>query len=131
MDIKIENLSKNYGAQKAVNNISFNVKTGEILGFLGPNGAGKTTTMKMITNYIAVDEGDITIDGKSVKSNGDQLRRHIGYLPEHNPLYLDMTVIDYLNFAAALQGVPSHLIPSRIREMVGVCGINKEKQTIS
>lgn len=127
MDIKIENLTKNYGPQKAVDNISFEVKTGEILGFLGPNGAGKTTTMKMITNYIAVDNGDITIGGDSVRSNGDRLRKHIGYLPEHNPLYLDMAVLDYLEFSAALQGFPGHEIPSRVKEMVRLCGLNAEK----
>lgn len=127
MDVKIENLSKNYGTQIAVDNISFNVKTGEILGFLGPNGAGKTTTMKMITNYIALDKGDVSIGGKSVQSHGAELRSHIGYLPEHNPLYLDMTVIDYLKFSATLQGVPNHLVLGRIKEMVGVCGLNKEK----
>ena len=127
MDIRIENLSKHYGPQKAVNDISFDVKTGEILGFLGPNGAGKTTTMKMITNYIAVDGGDIMIGGKSIKKQGDSLRRHIGYLPEHNPLYHDMPVIDYLEFSAALQGVPNHQMPARIREMVKVCGLNAEK----
>ncbi|HHL52839.1 MAG TPA: ATP-binding cassette domain-containing protein, partial [Flammeovirgaceae bacterium] len=104
MDIKIENLSKLYGAQRAVDNISFEVKTGEVLGFLGPNGAGKTTTMKMITNYLAIDRGDILIGGKSIKQAGDELRRHIGYLPEHNPLYNDMPVLDYLEFAAGIQG---------------------------
>lgn len=127
MDIKIENLTKTYGPQRAVDDISFEVKTGEILGFLGPNGAGKTTTMKMITSYIAVDHGDIKIGGDSVRSEGDTLRRHIGYLPEHNPLYLDMPVIDYLEFSAALQGVPNHLIPARVKEMVKLCGLNAEK----
>lgn len=127
MDIKIDNLTKNYGPQKAVDNISFEVKTGEILGFLGPNGAGKTTTMKMITNYIAVDNGDITIGGDSVRSSGDSLRKHIGYLPEHNPLYLDMAVLDYLEFSAALQGVPAHQTPVRVKEMVKLCGLNAEK----
>lgn len=127
MDIKIDNLTKNYGPQKAVDNISFEVKTGEILGFLGPNGAGKTTTMKMITNYIAVDKGDITIGGGSVRSGGEKLRQHIGYLPEHNPLYLDMAVLDYLEFSAALQGVPGHQIPERVKEMVKLCGLNAEK----
>lgn len=127
MDIKIEKLSKNYGSQKAVDNISFDVQTGEILGFLGPNGAGKTTTMKMITNYIAIDEGNVWIDGQSVKSSDDSIKRHIGYLPEHNPLYLDMPVIDYLQFSAALQGVSQSDIPTRVKEMVGVCGLDQEK----
>ena len=127
MDIKIENLTKTYGPQKAVDNISFEVKTGEILGFLGPNGAGKTTTMKMITNYIALDHGDVKIGGNSVRKEGDDLRRHIGYLPEHNPLYLEMPVLDYLEFSAALQGVPKHLTKARIGEMVKLCGLNAEK----
>lgn len=127
MDIKIESLTKTYGPQKAVDEISFEVKTGEILGFLGPNGAGKTTTMKMITNYIAIDRGDVSIGGKSIKNQGDDLRKHIGYLPEHNPLYLEMPVIDYLEFSAGLQGVPNHMIPARVKEMVKLCGLNAEK----
>ena len=127
MDIKIENLTKNYGPQVAVDDISFEVKAGEILGFLGPNGAGKTTTMKMITNYIAIDHGDILLGGKSILNEGDTLRRHIGYLPEHNPLYHDMPVIDYLKFSAALQGVNKSEITDRIKEMVKICGLNAEK----
>ncbi len=127
MDIKIQNLTKKYGVQKAVDDISFSVNTGEILGFLGPNGAGKTTTMKMITNYIAIGEGDIFIGGKSVKEEPDEIKKHIGYLPENNPLYLDMPVIDYLEFCAALQGVPKQTIPERIKEMVIKCGLNAEK----
>lgn len=127
MDISIENLSKKYGTQKAVDDISFKVKTGEILGFLGPNGAGKTTTMKMITGYIAIGDGDINIGGMSVKEDPDKIKRYIGYLPEHNPLYLDMPVIDYLDFCAALQGVPKKQIPGKIREMVRLCGLDAEK----
>lgn len=127
MDIKIQNLTKKYGVQKAVDDISFTVKTGEILGFLGPNGAGKTTTMKMITNYIAIGEGNIFIGGKSVKEEPDEIKKHIGYLPENNPLYLDMSMIDYLEFCAALQGVPKQEIPERIRDMVVKCGLNAEK----
>lgn len=127
MDIQIDNLTKRYGAQKAVDSISFHVKGGEILGFLGPNGAGKTTTMKMITNYINIEEGDILIGGKSVKANTDELKKYIGYLPEHNPLYHEMPVIDYLKFCAALQNVPKSKIEERVREMVKVCGLNAEK----
>lgn len=125
MDIQIQHLSKSYGFQKAVDNISFAVKTGEVLGFLGPNGAGKTTTMKMITNYINIEDGDILIGGQSVKT-GDR-RKHIGYLPENNPLYLDMPVIDYLAFCANLQGVPKGKVNDRIREMVRLCGLDVEK----
>lgn len=127
MDIKIENLSKQYGSQRAVDHISFDVKPGEILGFLGPNGAGKSTTMKMITGYIGIGEGDIFLGGKSVKTMGDDQKKHIGYLPEHNPLYLDMPVIDYLQFCAELQGVEKSRIPERIKSMVKVCGLNAEK----
>lgn len=127
MNIKIHNLTKKYGAQKAVDNISFQVQTGEILGFLGPNGAGKSTTMKMITSYLPTEMGDILIGGKSVKTHAAELKKHIGYLPEHNPLYLDMPVMDYLAFCAALQGVAKNTIPARVREMVSVCGLNREK----
>ncbi len=127
MDVAIQNLSKSYGPQRAVDQISFVAKKGEILGFLGPNGAGKTTTMKMITNYIAIESGDIQLGGKSVKTHADELKRSIGYLPEHNPLYLEMPVIDYLAYCAALQGIPSKDIPARIREMIRICGLNQEK----
>lgn len=127
MDIKIESLTKRYGPQTAVDEISFEVKTGEILGFLGPNGAGKTTTMKMITNYINIDGGDISIGGKSVRDHADTLKKHIGYLPEHNPLYLEMPVMDYLSFCASLQGLSKAAIPERVKEMVRLCGLNREK----
>jgi ABC-2 type transport system ATP-binding protein len=127
MDVKIENLSKRYGPQKAVDQISFGVKTGEILGFLGPNGAGKSTTMKMITGYLGIGEGDVFIGEKSVKQSGDEIKKHIGYLPENNPLYLDMPVIDYLNFCAALQGVVKVKISERSKKMIRVCGLNAEK----
>lgn len=121
MDVKIQDLSKSYGFQKAVDGISFEVKTGEILDFLGPNGACKTTTMKMITDYIAMDSGDISLGGKSIRRH--DLKRHIGYLPEHNPLYLEMPVMDYLAFCAALQGLPSTQVHPRVVEMVRICGL--------
>jgi ABC-2 type transport system ATP-binding protein len=127
MNINIENLTKRYGPQRAVDGLSFEVRTGEILGFLGPNGAGKSTTMKMITGYLGIGEGQIRVGDKSVAEHGDDLKKYIGYLPENNPLYLDMPVIDYLGFCAALQGVEKSLIPTRIREMVRVCGLNAEK----
>lgn len=125
MDIRIQHLTKRYGAQTAVNNIDFEVKTGEILGFLGPNGAGKTTTMKMIAGYLSPDAGDIQIGGQSILEH--DMRRHIGYLPENNPLYLDMPVMDYLEYCAALHGVPRAETPARIRKMVALCGLNVEK----
>ncbi|MBY0435812.1 MAG: ATP-binding cassette domain-containing protein [Cyclobacteriaceae bacterium] len=127
MNIQIENLTKQYGYQKAVDNISFEVKPGEVLGFLGPNGAGKSTTMKMITGYLSIGEGDVRLGGKSVRDHSDDLKKHIGYLPENNPLYLDMPVIDYLEFCAALQGMTKSNIGKRVREMVSVCGLNAEK----
>ncbi|MGD0583178.1 MAG: ATP-binding cassette domain-containing protein [Bacteroidales bacterium] len=127
MDIIIENLTKKYGNQKAVDNISFKVATGEILGFLGPNGAGKTTTMKIITSYIAADEGEIYIGGKSLSDNYYELKKHIGYLSENNPLYHDMFVIDFLNFCARIQGIEKRNIPGRVAEMIQTTGLNKEK----
>lgn len=111
--------------QKAVDDISFDVKPGEILGFLGPNGAGKTTTMKIITDFIEADSGEVLIGGRSVKE--EQLHRHIGYLPEHNPLYEEMPVINFLEFCGALHGLDKSKIPARIREMVRVCGLDLEK----
>jgi len=125
MDISVRNLTKSYGFQKAVDSISFEVKTGEILGFLGPNGAGKTTTMKMITNYIEPDRGDVLIGGQSVETG--VMKSRIGYLPESNPLYLDMAVLDYLEFCAALQGVAKSRVGERVRDMVRVCGLDVEK----
>lgn len=125
MDIRIDRLTKSYGVQKAVDDISFRVEPGEIVGFLGPNGAGKTTTMKMITDYLAMDEGEILIGGKSIKDAN--MRRHIGYLPENNPLYEEMPVLDYLYFCAELHGLHQDQIPPRIRDMVRICGLDPEK----
>ena len=127
MDIVIENLTKKYGNQKAVDNISLKVATGEILGFLGPNGAGKTTTMKIITNFIAADEGKIYIGGKSLTDNPYEIKKHIGYLSENNPLYQDMPVIDFLNFCACIQGIEKSRIPARVTEMIKTTGLNREK----
>lgn len=127
MDIRIENLSKHYGQQKAVDSISFEVKPGEVLGFLGPNGAGKSTTMRMITGYLSIGAGDVLVGGKSVHEHSEDLKRHIGYLPENNPLYYDMPVIDYLKFCGALQGMKNAAVEKRLREMVSVCGLNAEK----
>ena len=126
MDLKINGLSKHFGLQKAVDNISFEVRSGEIVGFLGPNGAGKTTTMKMLTQYIEPDHGEIWYGSSRSADNAD-IRRQIGYLPEHNPLYEEMPVLDYLAFCAALQGVAQADIPARIREMVRKCGLDEEK----
>ena len=127
MDIVIENLTKRYGNQKAVDNISLKVVTGEILGFLGPNGAGKTTTLKIITSFIAADEGKVYIGGKLLTDNYYELKKHIGYLSENNPLYHDMPVIDFLNFCAKIQGIEKSRIPDRVTEMIRVTGLKREK----
>lgn len=103
--IEIKNLTKRYGAKKAVDNISFTVKRGEILGFLGPNGAGKTTTMNIITGYNSSTEGTVTVDGFDVVENPMECKKRIGYLPEQPPLYMDMTVMEYLNFVYDIKGV--------------------------
>jgi ABC-2 type transport system ATP-binding protein len=127
MTISVQNLSKAYGVQKAVDNISFEVKTGEVVGFLGPNGAGKSTTMRIITCYQAATAGDVVLDGLSVKEDPDRVKRKIGYLPENNPLYYEMAVIDYLKFCAEIQGVEKSEIEARIKEMVRKCGLEDEK----
>ncbi len=125
MNIEVKNLTKRYGPQLAIDNISFTVRTGEIIGFLGPNGAGKTTTMKIITNFILPTAGDVFIDGKSVKDYGDDLKRHIGYLPESNPLYEDMPVIDYLYFVGNLLELDN--LEKRVKDIVGKVGLYDEK----
>jgi ABC-2 type transport system ATP-binding protein len=127
MDIVIENLTKKYGNQKAVDNISLRVATGEILGFLGPNGAGKTTTMKMITNFISPDEGTILIGGKLLSDHPNEIKKNIGYLSENNPLYHEMPVIDYLEFCAEIQGIEKRQVPGRVAEMIRTTGLNREK----
>ncbi len=127
MDIEVSGITKTYGQQNAVDNLSFQVKTGEVLGFLGPNGAGKTTTMKAISGYLETNKGDIKVGGVSVNNNPDEVKKHIGYLPEQNPLYQDMPIIDYLNFIACLQGVEKGKIEERVTEMVYVCGLKTEK----
>jgi len=127
MDIVIENLTKKYGNQKAVDNISLRVATGEILGFLGPNGAGKTTTMKIITNFIAPDEGNVYIGGRSLRDDPQEIKKHIGYLPENNPLYQEMPVIDYLEFCARLYNIDNARVGNRVVEMIRVTGLNSEK----
>ncbi len=127
MDIIVENLTKTYGSQKAVDDISFRVKTGEVLGFLGPNGAGKTTTMKAITTFLVPESGNISIGNFSTSRDPEEVKKHIGYLPENNPLYTEMPVIDYLAYTAELYGIPKDKVRERILEMVKVCGLEGEK----
>jgi len=125
MSIRVENLTKYYGQQAAVKDISFEINTGQIVGFLGPNGAGKSTTMKMITTYLAQSEGKVFVDGLDTEEKAIEVRKKIGYLPEQNPLYLDMNVIDYLRFAAELESVPKGEINSAIERVVDLCGLDE------
>lgn len=122
MSIEVTNLSKSYGAQKALDSITFSVKRGEIVGFLGPNGAGKSTLMKILTTYLAADEGEALVNDKNVISDTKEVQKIIGYLPEHNPLYLDLYVREYLAFNADVYKVPS----SRIQEVIELTGLTPE-----
>lgn len=122
MSIEVQNISKNYGAQKALDNISFSVKKGEIVGFLGPNGAGKSTLMKILTTYITADEGEAKVNGHDVSSETKSVQKSVGYLPEHNPLYLDLYIREYLAFNADIYKVPK----SRIEEVIQLTGLTPE-----
>lgn len=124
MSISINNLSKNYGAQKAVNNISFKVNKGEIVGFLGPNGAGKSTTMKMITGYLDADAGNIQVCGIDVSKNNIDSKKKIGYLPEANPLYFEMYVREYLLFTAGVHQIKN--AKQRTEEIIKTVGLTLE-----
>lgn len=130
MEVVVKNLVKKYGGHKAVDNINFQVNKGEVLGFLGPNGAGKSTTMKIITCYLAPTEGDVEVGGYSILKEPEKVKQLIGYLPENNPLYLDMPIIEYLEFSALLQGVPRERVSGRIKEMIRVCGLMGEKHKL-
>ena len=124
MSIAVRNLTKTYGEQKAIDDISFDVKTGEVLGFLGPNGAGKTTTMKTITCYMPPTSGTVEVDGLNIFDHSLEVRRKIGYLPEMNPLYQDMNVLDYLEYSAQLHSLKGNRAKERMKEMVRVCGLD-------
>jgi ABC-2 type transport system ATP-binding protein len=124
MSITVTNLTKIYGTQKAVNNISFSVQKGEIVGFLGPNGAGKSTTMKIITGYLQQDEGQATVCGEAVNVNGLSTKKKIGYLPEANPLYFDMYVREYLTFMAGIHQVQN--THAKVEEVIATVGLQLE-----
>lgn len=130
MDIQVRELTKSYGPQKAIDSISFKVNTGEILGFLGPNGAGKTTTMKILSCFMSPSEGKVQIGDYNIDEHPEEIKRRIGYLPENNPLYLDMPVLEYLSFVADIQGVSRSDLPTRLRTIVGKCGLNQEKHKL-
>jgi len=123
--IQVENLTKVYGATRAVDDVTFNVRKGEVLGFLGPNGAGKSTTMKVLTCYLAPTAGRAKVAGFDVFDNSLEVRKHLGYLPEDTPLYKDMTVLEYLQFAAAMRGMASDRSEKRIKEIGGRCGLHE------
>ena len=122
MSIEVKNISKSYGDQKALDNISFSIKKGEIVGFLGPNGAGKSTLMKILTTYLSANEGTALVNGQDVNTNPKAVQRSIGYLPEHNPLYLDLYVREYLAFNADVYKVAK----SRIEELIELTGLKTE-----
>lgn len=129
--IEVENLSKNYGSNKAIDNVSFSVEKGQILGFLGPNGAGKTTTMRILTGYIPASTGNAKVAGFDVYSSSLEVRKRIGYLPETPPLYPDMTVREFLGFVAKIKGVSAGDRPLKIKKALESCQItHKEKVMI-
>ena len=125
MSIEVQNISKSYGAQKALDNISFSVKKGEIVGFLGPNGAGKSTLMKILTTYLAADEGIANVNGHDVNTNPKAVQQSIGYLPEHNPLYLDLYVREYLAFNADVYNVAKERIEEVTKGRISKCATSQ------
>jgi len=120
--IQLKNLVKDYGTLRAVDHIDFEINEGEILGFLGPNGAGKTTTLKVITCFLSPTDGNIFVEDKNVQEDSREIRKIIGYLPENNPLYSEMTVFDYLKFIAEIREITN--FKSRLREVIERCGLH-------
>ncbi|PLX07197.1 MAG: gliding motility-associated ABC transporter ATP-binding subunit GldA [Marinilabiliales bacterium] len=124
MSIKIQNVTKLFGKQKALDNVSFDIDSGEIIGFLGPNGAGKSTLMKIITGFIPATEGDVFLNGLNVMENSMEVRKILGYLPEQNPLYQDMYIVEFLNFIAGIYKIDNRV--QRIEEVVELTGLEPE-----
>ncbi len=128
MSIRVEQLTKQYeSGQKAVSQISFTVEPGQIVGFLGPNGAGKSTTMKMATGYLSPTEGTVVVNGFDVRTAPMDVRRSVGYLPEHNPLYLDLYVKEYLRFAGSLHGMGGKDLGVGVAEVIERVGLGQEQ----
>jgi ABC-2 type transport system ATP-binding protein len=128
MSVVVSDLTKEYGSQKAVNHISFEVQPGQVVGFLGPNGAGKSTTMKIATGYLPPTSGTVEVNGFDVVKSPMDVRRNVGYLAEHNPLYLDMYVREYLEFVGSLHGLKGERLTSRVNEMVELVGLTLERK---
>lgn len=128
MSIEVKNLTKEYASgQRAVDQISFTLKPGEIVGFLGPNGAGKSTTMKIATGYLPPTDGTVEVNGYDVRTASLEVRRNIGYLPEHNPLYLDLYIKEYLRFAGSLNGLSGQTLSRRITDIIELVGLSREQ----
>lgn len=128
MSIEVLHLKKTFGTQNAVDGITFKVGKGEILGFLGPNGAGKSTTMKIATCYIPPTEGTIKVAGFDVREAPEAIKKIVGYLPEHNPLYLDMYVVEYLDFIGSVHGLKGASLKKNIARMIDICGLTRESK---
>ncbi|CAN5498687.1 ABC transporter ATP-binding protein [soil metagenome] len=130
--IKVENLTKRYAGQTAIRDLSFEVGKGEIMGFLGPNGAGKSTTMRILSSFMPATSGRVSIAGFDVFEQSLQARAHLGYMPENVPLYGEMRVTEYLNYRAALKGVPHRRMDERVGDVKELCGLKDvEKKLIS
>ncbi len=127
MSLEIRHLTKVYGNQKALNDISFSVRGGEIVGFLGPNGAGKSTTMKITTGFLQATAGEVVVGGFNVMDQPIQVKRIIGYLPEHNPLYQDMYVHEHLSFVGGIYGLTATGLKQRVGAMIELCGLSREQ----
>jgi ABC-2 type transport system ATP-binding protein len=125
MSIEVKNVFKYYGEQAALNDVSFSINSGEIIGFLGPNGAGKSTMMKIITCFIPKSAGVVKVCGIDVDEDSIEVRKRVGYLPEHNPLYLDMYVKEYLDFTAGIYKLKNK--KEKVKEMVSLVGLDKEQ----
>ncbi|MFT7272690.1 MAG: ABC-2 type transport system ATP-binding protein, partial [Spirosomataceae bacterium] len=123
----VQNLTKIYGTQRAIDSLNFTIKKGEIVGFLGPNGAGKSTTMKIITGFLSATEGSAEVEGLSVTEQPIEVKKRIGYLPEHNPLYVDMYVREFLNFMGSLYGIESKQLKNRVAEIIELVGLSVEQ----
>jgi ABC-2 type transport system ATP-binding protein len=123
--LEVSNLNKKFGVVHAVRNLNFQIRKGEIFGFLGPNGAGKSTTMRMVTSYIPPTSGSIKVDGQDIAMESLAARQKIGYLPEHNPLYNDMTILEYLAFVGEIRGLKGSKLQSRMDDMIAVCSLSK------